>query len=86
MFIFRDEGGRGNEVAINALRDEVYGLEVELNILQSELDVTTAWMESGVNSEEASRKFREVCYRRDSVSERLGELRRRLLDLLVADL
>ena len=83
---FSDEERRANQEAISVLREEIYLLEADLYILDSELEATVAWIESGVNVEEANNKFRYVSHNRDIVTGKLSELRGHLLTLLVADM
>ena len=68
------------------MREEIYLLEADLYILDSELDAVVAWIESGVNVVSANNKLREVSLNRDIVTEKLSGLRGVLLRLLVADL
>ena len=68
------------------MREEIYLLEADLYIIDSELDAATAWVESGVNVVSANNKFREVSRNRDIVTGRLTELRGELLRLLVNSL
>ena len=83
---FSDEERRANQEAISGLREEIYLLEADLYILDSELDAVTAWIESGVNVVSANNKFREVSHNRDIVTGKLTELRGELLRLLVNSL
>ena len=79
---FRTENNEGNADAIRVVREEIYCLEIQIDILQGEWDDATRWAEGGGDVNAAAEMFAAISVKRVNLQLRLEDARRRLLDLL----
>ena len=82
LFHLSDEERRANEEAISVLREEIYCLERQIDVLQEEWDDTTRWAEGGGDSRAAAALFAAISVKRVNLQIKVEDARRRLLDVL----
>ena len=80
--MFSDSGRRANAEAIRVLREEIYCLERQIDILQMEWDDATKWAERGGDGRAAAALFAAISVRRVDSQMKLEDARRRLLNEL----
>ena len=77
-----DEGRRANEGTISALREEIYCLEIQIDVLRGEWDDVNRWVDGGGDVNAAAELFATIVMKRGNLQLKLEDARRRLLDLL----
>ena len=83
FFLFlSDEGRRANEGAISTLREEIYCLEIQIDVLHGEWDDVNRWVDGGGDVNAAAELFATISIKRVNLQLKLEDARRRLLDML----
>ena len=80
--MFSDSERRANAEAISCLREEIYCLELQIDVLQGEWEDATRWADGGGDSRTAAELFAAISVKRVDVQSKLDDARRRLLDEL----
>ena len=78
----RNDKDEGNVSAIRAVREEIYCLEIQIDVLQGEWDDVIRWADGGGDANAAAELFSAISMKRVNLQLRLEDARRRLLDLL----
>ena len=68
--------------AIRAVREEIYCLKIQIDVLREEWDDVNRWADGGGDVNAAAELLASISMRRVNMQLRLEDARRRLLDLL----
>ena len=81
-YLFSKEERRANEETISTLREEIYCLEIQIDVLREKWDDVNRWVNGGGDANAAAEMLAAIVMKRGNMQLKLEDARRRLLDLL----